>query len=468
MNIAAFITSPKCLSFYFIYWVHNKDIRRTLLFFYSLGVRTMLGIDLNIDNYTLPEVEKFLKLDPPYSLNNVLKNEKMIVGVISKDSKYDVEEKAKFMEFIKKGKLRLAQHLRSQLDKTIQNNQDLPEEEFVIERDKNRVVNQTSVTEAGGNSFVMNQETTSFNNLIDKTRYLNPVESFPTNIARSDLNHLKRKTITQTVILNSLFREDYKRSTASDFNLVLPYQFKNVLSIRLSSIQLPNVLYCFSKQKMNNMMYIKEGIEEDAGEGMKEGTIVLPDGNYEITELAKVLEQSINEQLDIDPPRFVVTANTATRKIQITNKDHVFTMNFLKDVESIDFNSTLGWILGYRNKVYECSAVYETEGVYNNVASDYIFFVLNDFNNSQTQNILAMYSKSYIGDNILAMIPLTSNTFHVCFDSGNDFIEKKRDYFGPVNLQRMKVELRNQYGEILDMNSMDFSFSLEVEMAYDI
>ena len=431
----------------------------------------MINIDLNIDNYTLPEIEKFLKLEPPYSLNNVLKNEKMIIGVISKDDKYDVESKANFIEFLKKGKLRLAQHLRSQLDKTIQNNQDLPEEEFVIERDKDKVVNQTSITEAGGNSFIMNKETTSFNNLIDKKRYLNPVETFPTNIARSDLNHLKRKTITQTVILNSLFREDYKRSTSSDFNLVLPYQFKNVLSIRLSSIQLPNVLYCFSNAKMNNLMYIKEVEKDDdngANENLKEGTIVLPDGNYEITELAKVLEKSINEQLNIHPPRFEVTANIATRKIQIMNKSHVFTMNFLKDVESIDFNSTLGWILGYRNKVYECSAVYETEGVYNNVASDYIFFVLNDFNNSQTQNILAMYSKSYIGDNILAMIPLTSNTFHVCFDNGNDFIEKKREYFGPVNLQRMKVELRNQYGEILDMNSMDFSFSLEVEMAYDI
>ena len=25
----------------------------------------MINIDLNIDNYTLPEIEKFLKLEPP-------------------------------------------------------------------------------------------------------------------------------------------------------------------------------------------------------------------------------------------------------------------------------------------------------------------------------------------------------------------------------------------------------------------
>ena len=227
---------------------------------------SLADLDLNIDNYDLGEVEKLLKVTPPYSLNDILKSEKLIIGVISKDSSYPVEKKSNFIEFIKTAKLKLAQRLRKQLEKTTQNNQDLPDDEFVIQRDVGKVVNKTSVTEAGGNSFVQNRETTSLNEMIDKHKYLNPVESYPTNIARSDLNNLKRKTITQTVILNSLFREDYKNTISSDFNLVLPYQFKNVLSVRLSSIQLPNVLYCFSSNKLNNIMYLKEtGDGEDNG-----------------------------------------------------------------------------------------------------------------------------------------------------------------------------------------------------------
>ena len=424
---------------------------------------SLADLDLNIDNYDLGEVEKLLKVTPPYSLNDILKSEKLIIGVISKDSSYPVEKKSNFIEFIKTAKLKLVQRLRKQLEKTTQNDQDLPDDEFVIQRDVGKVVNKTSVTEAGGNSFVQNRETTSLNEMIDKHKYLNPVESYPTNIARSDLNNLKRKTITQTVILNSLFREDYKNTISSDFNLVLPYQFKNVLSVRLSSIQLPNVLYCFSSNKLNNIMYLKE-----TGDGeTTEGTIILPDGNYTITSLAQTLQTSINEQLDIHPPRFVVTANEAAQKITIANNRNTFDINFLKDVESNDFNSTLGWIMGFREKTYSCSAVYTCEGIYNSAASDYIFFILNDFNKSQTQNILAMYSKSYIGDNILAMIPLTNNSFHVMFNNGNDLIEKKREYFGPVNMQRFKIELRNQYGELLDLNNMDFSFSLEVEIGYD-
>ena len=47
-------------------------------------------------------------------------------------------------------------------------------------------------------------------------------------------------------------------------------------------------------------------------------------------------------------------------------------------------------------------------------------------------------------------------------------LKKKGEYFGPVNIQKLKIQLLNQYGEILDLNCMDFSFSLELELGYDI
>ena len=424
-----------------------------------------MNIDLNILNYNLREIEEFFHLTLPYTLNDVLKCEKQILQVIIQDDKYNIEKKNEFIEFMKKSKQKLITNLRKSFDKILKNEEDLEDEEYVIQTDVGKIVNQTTVQEMGGNSFVQIQNTNSFNDITNPHKYLNPLETFPTNIARSHLNNLKRKTITQTVILNSLFREDYKNTYSTDFNLVLPYQFKNVLSVRLSSIQLPNVLYCFSNKKMNNVMYITEH-ETNGFEGV-EGTITIPEGNYTLCQLAKVLEDAINYELKIDPPRFEVIINEFTQKISIKNNRNVFSMIFFKNIETNNFTSTLGWILGFREIKYTCSAFYIAESIYNSVASDYIFFILNDFNNSQSQNILAMFQKSYIGNNILAMIPLTSNSFHICFDNGSDFIEKKREYFGPVNLQRLKIELRNQYGELLDLNGMDFSFSLEVELGYD-
>ena len=129
--------------------------------------------------------------------------------------------------------------------------------------------------------------------------------------------------------------------------------------------------------------------------------------------------------------------------------------------------------MGFRLTQYSGKMSYTTEGIYNGIFSNYIYFTMNDYNNSQTQNIIGMFSQSLIVDNILAMIPLNQSidfptiNYNICFNSGNDYIEKKREYFGPVNIQKLKFQLLNQYGEVINLNNMDFSFSLEFECAYD-
>jgi len=41
-----------------------------------------------------------------------------------------------------------------------------------------------------------------------------------------------------------------------------------------------------------------------------------------------------------------------------------------------------------------------------------------------------------------------------------------RRYFGPVTIKTLKVRLLNDKGRVLDLNNMDFSFSLLVERLY--
>ena len=331
----------------------------------------------------------------------------------------------------------------------------------------------------------MNKETASLNDIINKDKYLDPIETYPTNISRSNLNNLKRKTILQTVVLNTLFREDYFNTTSSDFTIVLPYYFKNVFSLRLSSLQLPNVIYTISTSNGNNTFYI----EEDST-GIS-GTITFPDGNYDdIISFSDILTDEINLQLGIFPHRFIVSCDSYSGKITISNNTNNFTMIFNTSLNTISdkcgkqhvptngdrqqncvelekIYKQFGWIIGYRNEIYSQSNSYTTEAIYNGAYPNYIYFVLNDYNNSQAQNVFGMYSKSIIGDNILGMIPITSQDFVVNFTNGSDFIEKKREYFGPVRIQRIKIQLLNQFGDTINLNNMDYSFSLELEIGYD-
>lgn len=439
--------------------------------------------DFNINNYSVSEVEKFLNLDEKYDLNNI--NEHISsMKIIIKDSKdYDRSYKSKLMKFLDEAKLMLVKHIKN----VVENNDGFIEDydKLLIPSDEGRVVNKTSIANSG-NKFVMIPETTSLNNVIGNDKNLEPMESFPTNISRSSLNTLKRKAIYQTVVLNTVFREDYFNSSSTDFTIVLPYYFKNVLSLRLSSLQLPNVIYCISKANGNNNFYIEE---EDTDIS---GTIIFPDGNYnDIAIFANVLQHEINSQLGISPDRFIVTYDINSHKITISNTTFDFSMIFNTPISpnhykyKKKYNPTalersqncveldqiykkFGWIMGFRSDTYRYLRSYTTEAVYNGAYPNYIYFVLNDFNNSQAQNVFGMYSKSIIGDNILGMIPITASSFYVNFTNGGDLIEKRREYFGPVRIQRLKIQLLNQYGEPINLNNMDYSFSLEMEIGYDI
>ncbi len=438
--------------------------------------------DFDINNYRITDIEKFLGLNKDYTFNDVLQKKEGMVNIIIDGEKYDKKYKTKLINFMDEVVIKIAEEIK----RTTQQNNDFLEDydKLLIERDEGNVVNQTSTTYAGHN-FVMNKNTVELNDVVGKSNRLNPIESYQTNIARSNLNTLKRKTFNQTVMLNTLFREDYVTTSSTDFNIVLPYYFKNVLSLRLSSLQLPNVMYNISSANGNNIFYIK------VDNGGPSGTVTMPDGNYDISSFISVLETQINTQLSTT--NFSVTYDQYTHKITISFNNPPlnsnFTMTFYTPVpkknkyeyiitpdndyrknDCVDISQiykNFGWFMGYRKPEYSGSNTFITEAVYNSSPYDYIYFTLNDYNMSQSQNIFGMFSKSILGDNILAVIPVTSNSFNICFDNGINLLEKKREYYGPVNIQRLKIQLLNQYGEVLNLNNMDFSFSLEFEIGYD-
>jgi hypothetical protein len=439
--------------------------------------------DFNINNYTIPDIENFLGLNQDYTFNDVMKRKQNMITIIIDNKQYDKPYRKKLVDFMEESVVKVIGNIK----KKIQQDGDFIEDydKLLIETDEGKVVNQTSTTYAGHN-FVMNKNTVELDDVIGgKNQRVNPIETFQTNISRSNLNVVKRKTYNQTVMMNTLFREDYTSTMSTDFNIVLPTYFKNVLSLRLSSLQLPNVMYNISAANGNNTMYI------EVDNGGPNGLVTMPDGNYDINSFITVLQTELNTQLSTT--NFSVTYDQYTQKITITYTDPPsnpnFAMVFYVQVPKYDKYQNLhkpdndyrknecvdisqiykgfGWFMGYRKAEYSGATTYTTEAVYSSSPYEYIYFTLNDYNMSQSQNIFGMFSKSILGDNILAIIPVTSNSFNICFDNGVNLLEKKREYYGPVNIQRLKIQLLNQYGEILCLNNMDFSFSLEFEIGYD-
>ena len=210
--------------------------------------------DFNVNNYSVEELEDFLKLDENYTFNDINDKCSKMNSIINESKTYDKVYKTRLGRFLDEAKLKLVKYIKdiSQGDDGFIEDYD----KLLIPTDEGNVINKTSTTYAG-HTYVMNPETVTFNDVINKEKRLDPVEAYPTNISRSNLNNLKRKTILQTIVLNTLFREDYFNTNSTDFSIVLPYYFKNVLSLRLSSLQLPNVIYCVSKSNGNNTFFVE-------------------------------------------------------------------------------------------------------------------------------------------------------------------------------------------------------------------
>jgi hypothetical protein len=401
----------------------------------------MTDLILNINDYDLKDIETIFRLKKNYTIDDIndMYNKKLKE---CKKNNMSIE----IITFFSSIKDKL-----------------LNESNVLI--NQSQEINKTKTIYAG-NTYVLDKNTTYIDNIINPSSTLNPIEVNNTNLSRSQLNPIKRKTKLVTLVFNtSNIKKNCNTNCNNNNNFIftLPIMFKQVISMRLSSIQLPNTLYTFTNHKKNNKFYIKE---QTTGNN---GLIIIEEGNYTSEEIGFYLTDLINTTLNtID--RFLVTLSNNTGKICFSNSTNKFTLFFYDEtIDGINENknNNCGSILGFCNYSYLNNDIYVGNTLYNPNIYNYIYLCLNDFNKSQYETIIGILENSVIDDNILALIPITANFFNYNFDNGSDFIEKKREYFGPINLVKIQVSIKDEMGDIIYLNGQNFSFSLELELAYD-
>ena len=413
------------------------------------------NFDLDINNYTIYDLFKFFKLEIPYNNEEINNKYSFLKEEISKNLN-DVQLKKKIFIFINSAK----NILQKYIDNINNKGSGYVEDDNL--HNGNNIFNQTTtITAGGGNSFIIDKDTTSFNDILNKTKYLNPLETYPSNLSRGSLNVLKRKSILKTLSFNTLFRQNILETISTNSEFKLPFILKNVISLNLISVEFPCGFYVFSDIAKNNTFYIKEMNTN------LEGIITIPEGNYTTDTLILTIKLQINKTL-LNSNRFDVIFDTITGKITILNSINKFTLNFSHLDSSNKIYNNFGWIIGYRKSLYENEKSYITESILNTSSSEYFYFYLNDYNISNCDKVVAVFDNNYLENNILAKIPILVETFQYVYNNNSDFITKKRDFFGPVNIDKINVRIYNKFGEILFINNMDFSFTIEFEILYDL
>ena len=66
----------------------------------------------------------------------------------------------------------------------------------------------------------------------------------------------------------------------------------------------------------------------------------------------------------------------------------------------------------------------------------------------------------------MGRISVTTGMNTIITNTASDRVFKKREYFGPVKLEKLHIRLLNKFGEPILLNENDFSFALEIEQLY--
>ena len=139
----------------------------------------------------------------------------------------------------------------------------------------------------------------------------------------------------------------------------------------------------------------------------------------------------------------------------------------------------LGWNLGFRFGEYNnpgqpaagtqaaTPSAFISQGLYEAMGPRYVYLVVDDYNNNVNNSYFAAFNSSILNKNILARISVQGSVYSILSDASLALKAIPREYFGPIDIQKLQIQLLDEYGRILDLNNMDFSFALKLECLYN-
>ena len=417
-----------------------------------------MNFDLNINNYTKGELVEMFGLPQNYDKNILEIKETKLRDSIINNREINKDTQISTTNFLIKAKNIL---LNSPQQESKQSMELLSEK--IIDIYNSSYELKPSKLEDPGEHMIQDRQNKPY------------LSSFPSEYFPGIINPLKKRTIKKNLNIDSRFRDNYYSTSSSNFSVILPGQFNNILTMQLSAIELPTTYYNVSKQYGNNFF----SIIVDTSSNTDTSVVNIPDGNYNFEGIVNV----INNELALLGGNFAfitfllnINNNSGSGQMMVgPNNPSItsITLNFQADRFGNDDRSSplplkFGWLLGFRNGIYTNSINYVSEGIVDVTGPRYVYLVIDDHNNNVNNGFFSAFNSSLLNNNILARISLQANPFNIQIENNLNIVSTARDYFGPTNLSSMTVQLQDEYGRNLDLNNMDFSFCLTLTTVYDI
>lgn len=278
------------------------------------------------------------------------------------------------------------------------------------------------------------------------------------DILKTNPNY-ERHVRTHVINIDSRFRKDIE-DPSTNFDFLLLKRMKNIISVRLSSIEFPNVYYTFSRTRGNiSFVWYFDPIFKK--------TVTIPEGNYDPISIASTIQGLMGNG-------FTVSFDQISGKILFSNPKS-FTLDFQtgNHLSFIPrkFDNGLGYNLGFRSKSLYTSNVesdllgiplqlapytIKSDSIIDTIDNNYIFLTLDPdwkvvINQAADKNLHFSFAK----------VIINVGKGEVLYDNGANTLTKEFFFRQPTDISSFPVMVTDPYDQLINLNGMDFSFSLE-------
>ena len=240
----------------------------------------------------------------------------------------------------------------------------------------------------------------------------------------------------------------------NDFVIDLPYEFNNVIKLGLMSIEIINSTTTLSLDSANNIFDISYNSTTFTDNSSKQ--VILEDGNYSNGDFAIEINNDFINNFGEEKLELTFNYKTGKTIIKTLEADGKFNI-FFGENKHEPFN-TLGYKMGFRKKEYKNKSIIESESLFDLTGEKYFFLYVDDYRDT----IVSLQKNNYLTKNILGRITIAGGKYQVMYEDTSDLIKKERIYSGPINLKKIHIKLLNVYGNIANINKVDFSIIFEI------
>ncbi len=296
-------------------------------------------------------------------------------------------------------------------------------------------------------------------------------------------NDLRKRLIN----VDSRFRPALNEPVGN-FLYRLEHTYKNVIRVRVASVEIPNTFYTFTSARQNVSFIVST---KDITGITRTLTVLIPDGNYTITELQTAIQDQLNAglrnpygiyidisldnnsgKISFECQGLAVSYPTASGSPPATFEAYPVTFNFATPRPSTRHGGIgIGYNLGFRQSTYTITPVNPGSGPYvagsvptyfltgesiiDTIEDTYLLFGLNDLHTLEHRTNTNYFQ-------MLAKIIVREDKNAIIYDDGSSLISNEIIFPSPQNLTSLQLSLFDAYGEIIDLNGLNYSITFEI------